>query len=143
MADLPKDLVEAMSWDFTKIRDLIIDLNLDKEVAMREICEFLKEKHMKDDKGIAVGREIAAPLSKKMLFFNNQEGHVFVRLRTNIRRGFIEDSDGVPVSLKLKDEGVTKIVIRVRPHPSKFTPLKPCSGHSNKFRTLVSIFLSL
>ena len=138
MADLPKDLVDAMSWDLSKIKDLIIDLNLDRETAIREICDFLREKHMREDKGITIGREIAAPLSKKMLFFNNQEGHAYVRLRTSIRRGYIEDSDGVPVTLKLKDDSVSKIVVRVRPFPSKYTPLKPCAGHSEKFRTMVS-----
>ena len=141
MSEIPKDLAEAMSWDFSKVRDLIIDLNLNRDEALKDICDFLRQKYMKEDKGIVVGREIAAPLSKKMLFFNDKEGHAFVRLRTNIRRGFIEDNDGVPISLKLKDDGVTKIIIRVRPFPSKYTPLRPCSGHSEKFRTLVCMAL--
>ena len=137
MSELPEDLAQAMSWDFSKIQDLIIDLNLERDAAITELCSYLREKYLKESRSIEVGREIAYPLSKKMLFFNNEPGHIYVRLRNGIRRGFIEDNDGVPICLRVKDDGVNRITVRIRPHPAKFTPLRPCQGHSTKFRTTV------
>ena len=139
MSELPKDLVDAMSWDFSRLQTKIITYNLDKEEAMDELCQYLTSKYQKEEKTIKIGLgEMARPINKKMLFFSNSEEHTYVRLRHSARRGRIEDQDAIPLTFKLLDGDVNKITIKIRSSTSRFAAIKGCENHSTKFKTRVS-----
>ena len=140
MSELPKDLVEAMNWDFSRLQTKIITYNLDKEEALDELCQYLTAKYQKEERTIKIGLgEMARPINKKMLFFSNKEDHTYVRLRHSTRRGRIEDQDAIPLTFKLLDGDVNKITIKVRSSTSRFAAIKGCEGHGQKFKSRVSL----
>ena len=143
MSDIPEDLVSAMNWDFSKLRDKIIDLDLPKNETIDELVRYLAEKYQKETKTITIGTgEIAMPINKKMRYFAPDENHSYVRLRNSLRRG-IDDGDRVPVFLNLLDEDVDKISFKIRSAKSKLSAIQSCSNHADKFRTKVGgIFIT-
>ena len=139
MAEIPEDLYNAINWDWSPLVEKITTLNLDKESTIAELCAYLATKYQKEEKNIQIGLgELARPCNKKMLFFNASENHTFVRLRLSTRRGRIEDGDSIPLTIKLQDDSVNRITVRIRSSTSKFTVIKACEGHAGKFRTKVS-----
>ena len=140
MSEIPEALVEAMNWDFSKVKDKIITYNLDKNDAIDELCAYLTSKYQREEKSITIGLgEVARPMNKKMLFFVNSDDHAYVRLRHSTRRGRIEDQDSIPLSFKLMDGDVNKIIVKIRSSNSRFAVIKSCEGHSTKFRSKVLI----
>ena len=140
--NIPKELSEAIEWSLEsleRVKNKIVDYGLDKNDAMTEICQFLDDKYGTPAKDIEIGSsEIARPLNKKMRWFNDAKGHAFVRVRLGLRRGVIEEQDCIPIAAHFKEEGINKMVIKLRPFPAKFAPLIICEGHERKFRTRVS-----
>lgn len=133
------ELAPEMNWDFSMLRDTIINFNLNGPDTICELVAYLKEKHQKEEKTIQIGLgEMARPVNRKMLFFVNKEDHAFVRLRLSNRKGRIEDQDGVPFSIKLKDDCVNKMIVKVRSSTSKLSNIRACEGHGEKFRSRVS-----
>ena len=141
MTSISPDMLSAMNdWDFTLLKNKIIDLNLKGPETIRELVAYLDQKHAKEDTSLEIGLgEMARPVNKKMLFFNNTEAHAYVRLRLSTRRGRIEDQDSIPISLKLNESDVNCIKVRVRTTTSKLSTIKSCEGHNEKFRTRVRI----
>ena len=114
MSKIPEGLIEAMNWNFEPLKEKITLFNLDKEEAITECCAFLTQKYQKEEKSIEIGLgELARPTNKKMLWFNQSESHAYVRLRHSTRRGRIEDQDLIPVTFKLCDADVNKIVVKI------------------------------
>ena len=139
MSEIPQDLIDAMNWNFQPLKERITLFNLDKEDAIAECCAFLTQKYQKEEKCIEIGLgELARPTNKKMLFFNQSDAHAFVRLRHSTRRGRIEDQDLIPVTFKLRDADVNKIIVKIRSSSSRLAAIKCCDGHSIKFKTKVS-----
>ena len=140
MAEIPKDLYEAINWNWAPLIEKITSLNLDKDTTITELCAYLTSKYQRDEKSVQIGLgELARPCNKKMLFFNSSDQHAFVRLRLSTRRGRIEDGDSIPLTIKLQDDSVNRITVRIRSSTSKFTVVKACDGHSGKFRTKVRL----
>ena len=132
-----KEMSEAIEWSLEsleKVKDKIMDYGLKKNEAISEICQFLDEKYGAPSKNIEIGGgEIARPINKKMRWFNNKDNHAFVRTRLGLRKGIIEEQDCIPIAAFFKEEGINKMVVKLRPFPAKFAPLIPCENHEMKF----------
>ena len=140
MSSIAPDMLSAMNdWDFSTLKNKIIDLNLDGPDTIRELVAYLSQKYGKDERGVEVGLgELARPINRKMLFFNDTENHSFMRLRLSTRKGRIEDQDSIPIGLKLKEADINCIKVRIRTSTSKLSTIKSCEGHNEKFRCKVS-----
>ena len=143
MSEGPISSDNACNWDFSALRDRIVTFDLDFENTMAELISYLNSKYEKEERSVMIGfGEIARPINRKMAFFNPDESHSYVRLRLSVRKGAIEEQDAVPLSLKLRDSNVNKIVVRIRSSTNKLTPIRICDGHGSKFRTRVGINIS-
>ena len=137
MSEIQQDVFNVMNWDFSKLKNKMIDLDLPIGETIDDLVRYLVSKHQKDTQTITIGTgEVALPLNKKMKYFCPDEKHSYVRLRNSVRRG-IDDGDRIPVFLNLLDENVDKISFRMRSSKSKFTAIKCCDNHAGKFRTKV------
>ena len=124
-----------------KIREKVIELGAVWEEAEREILDFLDERYKKVKDGIILEDNENPPLTKKMRYFQCDDGTALLRIRLN-KYQRLADGDKIKFSVIIADEepDMIKAFFQFIDKPTR--PVKICKVCIKKYKTAAKLYIS-
>ena len=119
------------------IKDLIITLNIDPELAKNAIIGFLRDNYGKDKSIASLFNNQNSNISKRMNFYI--DGNTwYIRVRKEKNKIFA-DNDFAIINLDVSDTGTNKVVFTIETRKSQLSRIKVCPMHEVRLNTKVML----
>ena len=119
------------------VKNLIITLNINPEIAINGILEFLRDNYGKDHSLISLFNNQNGNISKRMSYYIDNEIW-FIRVRKE-KGAPLLDNDCVIINIDTSGTGTNKVVFAVETMKNQLTRIQVCPMHQSRLDTQVSL----
>ena len=123
------------SFSLEDVKDLIITLNVDPEVAINGILGFLRDNYGKDHTMVTLFNNQNGNVSKRMSYYIDNEIW-FIRVRKE-KGVTMADNDYVILNLDVSNTGTNKVIFSIESMKSQFSRIQVCQMHQQRLNTQV------